>query len=67
MKVTTFTKSALQYRRQKREMLRAGYIFGGEIDWKINRGGEYNMRVTDVVLGVDGNSYYYKKEKASHD
>ena len=63
MKVTDFTRQAVAVRRQKRDMEKAGYRFLPEIEWRINRGGEWGCTITEVVLGVNGNSLFYKVEK----
>lgn len=63
MKFNKTTKRVLEFRRQKRDMLKSGYRFLDEIEWKINRGAEYNMTITDVKLGLNGNSLFYKVER----
>lgn len=63
MRVTDFTRRALAYRRQERDMKRRGYeqitcTFGIGNLWELDRGGRQNWRLTDAVLGVDGKSIY---------
>lgn len=60
MRVTAFTRAALAHRRQKRDLTAQGYRRLSEIDWEINRGKDTDKVVTDIILGVDGNSLFYR-------
>jgi hypothetical protein len=67
MLVTDFTRRAIAYRRQRRDLLAKGYEqitckFGVGDLWQLDRGYRYDWRLTDCVLGVDGKSVYVKAE-----
>jgi hypothetical protein len=63
MLVTAFTRSALAYRRQRRDLERRGYeqitcCHGVGKLWELDRGYRQDWRLVDAVLGVDGKSVY---------
>ena len=61
MLVTERTKQVLAYRRQRRELLAAGYEEVGErggMLWQIYRGGRVGQRIRDVVIAEGGLSVY---------
>ena len=57
MKVTNFTRSALEFRRQERHLTSLGYK-RYETDWKILRGGRQNDIIQDVIISTDGKYVY---------
>lgn len=64
MKVTRFTRNALAFRRQKRDLLAKGFEFvpeGGAL-WELHRGCRIGHRITDAVIAADGKSLYVKVE-----
>lgn len=56
---TGFTKRALAFRRESREMKRRGYR-RHETDWEIHRGGKIGQKIIDAVISVDGKYVYTK-------
>lgn len=66
MLVNEFTRNALAYRKEEREMKRNGFERVGEGGgklWELQRGGRYNHRITDVRISVDGKSLWIKTAK----
>lgn len=66
MRVTTFTRRALAFRKQRRDLERQGYeelSENGAPLWELHRGGRFAHRITDVIIGVDGKTLYLKIEK----
>lgn len=61
MRITEFTKSALAYRRQRRDMKAAGWdhVAG---PWEIERGGRYDHIIVAVEIATNGKSLYVKTE-----
>jgi len=57
MKVTSFTRRSLRFRRQKRDLEAKGYR-QHETDWEINRGGRMDERIVDVVIAEGGRSVF---------
>ena len=58
---TEFQKRALAYRREKRDMEKAGYERVGEGGgnlWELYRGGRYNHRIIDAKISVDGKEVF---------
>lgn len=67
MKFTELTKQSLAYRRQRKEMVSKGYeeitmAFGIGNLWELDRGGRYDFRLVDAVLGTNGKSVFVKAE-----
>lgn len=65
MLITSITRSALQYRRFKRDMERAGYEEIGEHGgplWELYRGPRIHHRITDVKVAPNGKSLFVKIE-----
>lgn len=65
MLVTSITRNALQYRRFKRDMLRAGYEEIGEHGgplWELCRGARIRHRITDAKVAPNGKSVFVKIE-----
>ena len=63
MKVTDTTRRVLAYRRQQRALIRKGYeqitcTHGIGNLWQLDRGGRWDWKLVDAVLGVDGKSVY---------
>lgn len=70
MKVTSFTRGALAYRRQKRELTAKGYeqiscTHGIGRLWELDRGYRREFKLVDAILGVDGKSVYVKATPSS--
>lgn len=59
MLVTERTKRVSAFRKEQRDMKKAGYerIEG---DWRLHRGDLYDHVITDVKISVDGKYLYYK-------
>ena len=57
MKFTARTSSALQARRQKRELTKLGYR-RHETDWEIHRGSRYREVIVDARISTDGKYVY---------
>lgn len=51
MKVTDFTRRALAFRREKRDLIAKGYR-KHETDWEIHRGGHQNEIIVDAKISV---------------
>lgn len=67
MKVTAFTKSALECRRENRDLPKEGWERVGENGgnlWQLYRGGRWNHTITDVRISVDGKSLWIKTAPA---
>lgn len=65
MKVTQFTRSALAYRREERDMLARGWEAvseGGGRLWEIHRGWRSGHRIVDCKIGVCGRRLWVKIE-----
>lgn len=68
LKVTDFTRRALAYRKQHRDLTRKGYEeisckWGIGDLWQLDRGSRLNWRLVDAVLGVDSKSVFVKVVK----
>jgi hypothetical protein len=59
MKVTERTKRVLQFRREERELTKAGYR-RHETDWEIHRGFRIGERIIDARISCDGRYVYTK-------
>ena len=57
MLVTARTKSALAFRRQKRDLESKGYRMH-ETDWEIHRGGRIGQKIVDAVISTNGMYVY---------
>lgn len=67
MKVTTFTRATLAFRRQRKELFAKGWEEVGEGGgklWELHRGFRHDHRIVAVRIGADGKSLYVKIEKA---
>ncbi|RUV07952.1 hypothetical protein EOA79_02360 [Mesorhizobium sp. M1A.F.Ca.IN.020.03.2.1] len=65
MLVTNFTRRALAYRKQKRDLLAQGYEEIGESGgklWELHRGKRMGHRIVAAVIATDGKSLYVKCE-----
>lgn len=66
MRFTERTKSALAYRRQKRDLESRGYEEIGERGgnlWEIYRGGRMGQKIVDAVVATHGMSVFVKIER----
>ena len=64
MKVTDGTRLELAMRRQRRDLLAAGYEKAAEPLWELDRGlFRTNERIVDVEIGADGKSLYVRTDK----
>lgn len=63
MKVTDFTRGALAFRRDRRDMQALGYQWT-EGSWELHRGGKTDHRIVDVRISVDGKYIWFKTEKS---
>lgn len=59
MNVNDFTRRALAFLRQKRDLTAKGYRIK-ETDWEIHRGGRQSERIIDAIISVDGKYVYTK-------
>ena len=59
MVVTDFTKRALAFRRQQRDLFAQGYRIH-ETDWEIHRGARYREVIIDAKISVCGKYVYTK-------
>jgi hypothetical protein len=57
MKVTRFTREALAWRRQQRQLEASGYRLH-ETDWEILRGGRQSEVIVDVQISTCGKYVY---------
>lgn len=57
MKVSDFTKKALAFRRQERELRAKGYL-RHDIGWRILSDGKPKERIIDAVVSTDGLHIY---------
>ncbi|GLR46062.1 hypothetical protein GCM10007880_65800 [Mesorhizobium amorphae] len=66
MQVTEFTRRALAYRKQRRDLIAKGYEeideSGGKL-WELHRGARVGHRIVDAVIAADGRSVYVKCER----
>ena len=62
MKVTDFTARALAWRREKRDMIAAGYTETTDFDWRLTRGGLIHHKIVDVKISADGKQVWYRLE-----
>ena len=63
MKVTDWTRRALAYRRERRDLPKQGWEYVGERGgslWEIHRGVRYRERITDVRIACDGKALWVK-------
>lgn len=63
MKVTPKTSKILSIRRERRDMLKAGWEFVGEDGgnlWQLYRGGRYRERIYDVKIAACGMALWIK-------
>lgn len=60
MKVTEFTRQALAFRRQKRDLEKQGYRQSEANQWEIHRGGWDNRekKIVDAKISVCGKYVY---------
>ncbi|EON13443.1 hypothetical protein [Pandoraea sp. SD6-2] len=66
MIVTDYTRHLLAYRKEERDMLRAGWESVGEGGgrlWELKRGWRWGHRITDVRIAVDCKSLWVKIEE----
>jgi hypothetical protein len=63
MRVTDRTKSILACRRQRRELIAAGWDHVSDPVWEIDRGGRWDEVIIDVKIATDGKSLYVKTAK----
>lgn len=59
MKVTEFTRRALAFRRERRDLEAQGYCMH-ETDWEIHRGGKEDEVIVDAKISIDGKYVYTK-------
>lgn len=63
MRVTERTKRDLAYRREQRDLPKAGWEYvgdrGGPI-WELHRGYRYTQRILDVRIACDGKGLWIK-------
>ena len=59
MKMTNVTRQALRIRRERRDLLAAGYR-QHETDWEIHRGCRMGEKIVDAIISCDG-MYVYTK------
>lgn len=59
MKMTDFSRRAIIWRRESREMAKNGYIMK-EIDYRTVRAGRSDTIIADVRISCDGKYIYYK-------
>lgn len=57
MLVTERTREALKFRREERELMKAGFR-RHETDWEIHRGGRYRERILESRISCDGRYVY---------
>lgn len=65
MRVTEFTRDALAYRKEDRDMKRDGWERVGEGGgklWELYRGFRWNHAITQCKISVDGKSVWIKTE-----
>lgn len=62
MKFTDRTKRVLAFRKEERQLLKAGYR-RHETDWEIDRGGLQDHIIVDVKISVNGKYVYTKLGK----
>lgn len=65
MKVTPFTRKALAVRREVRDLTKDGWeqitaTFGEGRLWELDRGFRTHHRITDIRIGADGKSIWWK-------
>lgn len=68
MKVTDFTRRALAVRRDRRDMIAAGWEFVGEGGgklWELYRGYRYTHRISDVRIAADGKALWIKTKESA--
>ncbi len=58
MRVTSFTRNALSFRRQERDLKRLGYERAHEPCWELDRGFRTRERIVDVKIDTTGKSLY---------
>lgn len=66
MIVTEYTRRALAYRKESRDMILAGWERihqGSNILLKMHNGGRWRERIVDVRIAVDGKSLWVKIEE----
>jgi len=57
MKVNSFTKSALAFRREERRLTKLGYR-RHETDWELHRGGREKEIIIDARISCNGKYVY---------
>lgn len=60
MRVTKFTRRALAFRRQERQLLAAGFIYLHGTYLPINNGGQVNKVIAEVVIAEGGKDLYIR-------
>ena len=66
MKFTNITRSILAYKRQKRDLLAAGYHHVEEPLWKLKRGSLTGEEIVDVQISTCGKELYVKTMPRRH-
>jgi hypothetical protein len=62
VRVTDFTRRALAWRKEQRDLSRAGWTCTSDFDWRLTRGDLQHKRIAEVQISSDGKQVWYRLE-----